>query len=41
MASLIVEAVQALTHLARARNVAVLVVLDTDDGDLLAHSTPT
>ncbi|MGW0866918.1 DnaB-like helicase C-terminal domain-containing protein [Streptomyces sp. NPDC002611] len=32
----VVEAVQALTHLARARNVAVLAVLDTDDEDLLA-----
>ncbi|MEU2982699.1 hypothetical protein [Streptomyces hirsutus] len=32
----VVEAVQALTHLARARNVAVLAVLDTDDENLLA-----
>ncbi|MFF9786367.1 DnaB-like helicase C-terminal domain-containing protein [Streptomyces nigrescens] len=32
----VVEAVQALTHLARARHVPVLAVLETDDGDLLA-----
>ncbi|MFJ8677333.1 DnaB-like helicase C-terminal domain-containing protein [Streptomyces sp. NPDC093589] len=32
----VVEAAQALTHLARARHVPVLAVLDTDDGDLLA-----
>ncbi|WP_157876968.1 DnaB-like helicase C-terminal domain-containing protein [Streptomyces graminilatus] len=33
----IVETVQALTHLARAREVAVLTVLDTDDSDLLTE----
>lgn len=32
----VVDAVQALTHLARLRDVAVLAVLDTDDRDLLA-----